>query len=260
MNPNVTYTYGTLSTKNIVSDPEYQRPVDPKRVKMIAEHFNPLKVNPLKVSHRSGKYYVFDGQHTMRVLILRNGGDDVMADCIIYEGMTQQDEAEMFARQSEFIKRPEKSAEMKALYAAGDVEIIELKKAIESVGFTFDFSTSKMTNRIICCGQVLKIFRKTKQSDFIHILELIRNSWHGLPDSLRKEIVGGVWIFYSQYKEDIDTNTAAAKFSRLNPVEILRDGGGFKNLPGDTKYAYVLAQKYNSNQRKNKLDLKKLMQ
>lgn len=36
MNANVSFAYGTLNTKNIVSDPVYQRQVDPKRVKDIA--------------------------------------------------------------------------------------------------------------------------------------------------------------------------------------------------------------------------------
>lgn len=259
MNPNATFTYGTLNTKNIVSDPAYQRPVNPSRVRAIAEHFDPLKVNPLKVSHRDGKYFVFDGQHTMKVLILRNGGNDVMASCIIYEGLSQTDEADLFARQGEYVKAPSKNEEMKALYAAGDLEIIELKKAIESVGFIFDFSKQQMNGKIVCCSQALKLFRKSKNGDFVKTLELLKNSWQGASESLRKEIFGGVWLFYTTYKSDIDLIQCCSKFSKFNPVEILRNGKEFRTLSGDTKYAYVLARSYNTNQRKNKIDINKLL-
>lgn len=190
----------------------------------------------------------------MKALVLRNGNMNVMADCIIYEGMTQRDEAEMFARQSEFVKKPGKNEEMKALYAAGDVEIIELKKAIESVGFIFDFSTSKMTNRIICCNQMLKIFRKAHTLDFIRFLEVIKNAWHGHSDSLRREIIGGMWIFYSTYKNEIDLSLLESKLSIISPLEIYRDGKLLKRFPGDTKYAYTIGDIYNLRQRR-KLDL-----
>lgn len=254
-----TYDYYAINTSKIFSDPAYQRPIDPKRVRSIAEHFNPMRVNAIKVSHRDGKYWVFDGQHTMKVLILRNGGD-LNVECKVYEGLTQKEEAMLFARQNEFEKRVDKASEMKALYAAGDVEIVELKKAIEEVGFTFDFDNHKATNRIICCEKIYKIFRNCRVSDFAKFLRIIKDAWGGNSDSLRKEIIGGMWCFYNTYKTEIDLGLAAKKFQMVNPIEIIRDAKTLKAIPGDSKYAYVLATHYNKNLRKNKLDLSMLTQ
>ena len=58
MNENATFRYGQLNTKYLKVDTDYQRVPDPKRVKTIAEHFNPLKVNPIKVSHRDNAYWI----------------------------------------------------------------------------------------------------------------------------------------------------------------------------------------------------------
>lgn len=258
MSPNITCTNGYLNTKNIVSDPAYQRSINPGRVKQIAEHFNPLKVEPLKVSYRDGKYYIFDGQHTMRMLILRNGGEDLVVECRIYNGMTQRDEAELFAIQNDFEKAPDKNEKMKALLTAGDIEIVELKKAVEDAGFIFDFSKGQGYNKIICCGQVYKIFKKARAADFAAFLGIIKQSWDGIPDSLRKEIIGGMWIFYSTYKYELNANLAIKKFSKTNPIEIYRDGKVYKNYPGDSKYAYMLTMIYNKGQRTGRLDINKL--
>ncbi len=149
---------------------------------------------------------------------------------------------------------------MKALYTSGDIEMIELRKAVESAGFIFDFSKSKTTNRICCCRQIYKIFSNApRESDFYRFLEIIKSAWHGDPDSLRKEILGGMWIFYITYKGDIDMKYAADKFAHIPPIEIFRDGKLYKDYPGDSKYAYVLAQRYNAKQRKKKIDLNKLI-
>lgn len=254
MNTDATYKYGMLNTKQLKCDPEYQRGLDANRVKQIAEHFNPLKVNPIKVSHRDGAYWIFDGQHTTSALVTRNGNQDLMVECKIYEGLSQQDEAELFARQNEYEKKICGNEQMKALYTSGDIEIIDLKKTIESCGFVFDFSLTKTTNKIACCSQMYKIFTKTREQDFRNFMEIIKRAWHGDPDSLRKEIIGGVWLFYITYKKDISMEKAITKFSKVSPVKIFSDGKLYKDFKGEKKYAYVLASIYNKKESK-KLDL-----
>ena len=53
-----------LNTRFILKD-AYQRPLDEALVRKIVAHWNPDLMNLPKVSHRDGKYYVFDGQHTI---------------------------------------------------------------------------------------------------------------------------------------------------------------------------------------------------
>ena len=54
-----------VKPKEINIDPLYQRNLDEKRVAKMVKQYNPNLVNPPKVSFRDGKYWVFDGQHTI---------------------------------------------------------------------------------------------------------------------------------------------------------------------------------------------------
>ena len=92
--------YSQINSKSIISEPSYQRMVDFSRVKKIVSNFNPNLVNPIKVSFRDGKYYVFDGQHTLKALVAKNNNRDLMVECKVYYGMTLEDEAKLFAEQN----------------------------------------------------------------------------------------------------------------------------------------------------------------
>ena len=238
----------------MVIDPAYQRPLDPTRVKKIASKFNPCLVNEVKVSSRDGKFYIFDGQHTTAVLKLRNGGD-LDITCKVFYGLSQKDEANLFAQQNGDLARAvESNAKMKALYTAGDVDIVDLKELVEGSGFIFDFSKSKTNNRICCCSQMYKIFRKVSGYDFHTILRIIKEAWDGEKESLRKEIIGGVSIIYITHKSSININRLINVLQKESPNAILRAGKEFTTSNSDIKYARAILRIYNKGlTSKNKL-------
>lgn len=259
MNKGVIYKYGKLNTAQLKVDMTYQRELNTEMVKRIAENFNWLKVNVIKVSHRDGAYYIFDGQHTMNALKLYNGGKDLFVDCKVYEGLTREDEAELFARQNEFKKRVETCAEMKALYTSGDAEIIELKKTIEDAGLICSFTKGQGNNKICCYSSALKIFRNTSRMDFYRILTTVKKIWHGSPESLRKEIICGLYELYKTFPGELDNGILMKKLNLIAPTDIIRNGKSMTMIPGDKKYAYVMCNAYNKGQRANRLDINKLV-
>ena len=78
----------------------YQRKLKPQRAKRIAKAFDERIANEPKVSLRNGRYYVFDGQHTIAAREERNGGKPLPILCKVYMGMTESDEAMLFAQQT----------------------------------------------------------------------------------------------------------------------------------------------------------------
>ena len=64
----------------------YQRELNIHRVRKIAAAFDPRLLNPPKVSYRSGRYYVFDGQHNHRGPQAAQWRKDLMVRCIVYTG------------------------------------------------------------------------------------------------------------------------------------------------------------------------------
>ena len=78
----------------------YQRELNPNRVRKIAAEFDEHIANDPKVSFRDGHYYVFDGQHTIAARKLRNGGQDLPIRCKVFYGLSELDEAILFAQQT----------------------------------------------------------------------------------------------------------------------------------------------------------------
>lgn len=243
-----------VNTKRMVVDYSYQRPLDVARVKKMASHYNQCLVNPIKVSFRDGKYYIFDGQHTESMLVLRNGGD-LDVQCNVYYGLTREEEADLFSQQTGALSRKvETNAKMRALYVAGDVDVVELKSAVERAGFIFDFSKSKGNNKIICCSQIYKLFRKMSGSEFSDVLYILKQAWNGDADSMRGEIIGGIAILYISHKLQFNIMHAIDAFSKVSPNAIIAAGKEFKTSDGDVRFARALLRIYNKGKReKNRL-------
>ena len=53
---NTKFEYKQVNSKLILSDHDYQRTIDPRRVKRIVSAFDEKLVNPIKVSFRGNKY------------------------------------------------------------------------------------------------------------------------------------------------------------------------------------------------------------
>ena len=71
--PNVIFEQ--IPIKNLVSSQDYQRNLSMKHVKKAVENFDLYQINPVKVSHRNGINYVFNGQHTIEIVATGSGHD-----------------------------------------------------------------------------------------------------------------------------------------------------------------------------------------
>lgn len=244
----------SINSRLIISDSEYQRTLDYNRVKRIVSNFNPSLVNPVKVSSRDGRFYVFDGQHTLAALKLRNNNHDLMVECKVYNGMTQQDEARLFSEQNGIYRPVETNAKMKALFTAGDVEIIELHALVMSLGIRMDFTKGNANNKIVAVKSAYDIFKKSTPSEFIQILTIIKESWGGEAESYRAEILHGVSILYLSCKNEFDVNRAIKQFSKVSPLSIIREGKAYSD-GGNKRFARQLLNVYNKKLSTGKLNI-----
>ena len=98
-----TYKVMDLNTAQLEIPREtYQRELSPDRVRRIVKAFDERIANEPKVSYRGGHYYVFDGQHTIAARVERNGGKPLAILCKVYLGLSESDEATLFAEQNGF--------------------------------------------------------------------------------------------------------------------------------------------------------------
>ena len=98
----------------------YQRELVLEEVIDISNHFNECIANEPKVSFRDGRYFVFDGQHTVAARVHRNGGTPLPILCKVYFGLTEEDEARLFAAQTGFSTDLGAGAKIRALAFAKD--------------------------------------------------------------------------------------------------------------------------------------------
>ena len=249
---NTNFKYMQVFSGDILSDPSYQRNVDYSRVRKIVDNFNPQLVNPVKVSSRDGKYYVFDGQHTLKALIMRNGNKNLNVDCKVFSGLTLEEEAKLFSEQNGLARAVDIGAKMKAMYVAGDDNVVELKEGIEKLGIVFDFSKTGANYKIVCFRTVYDIYRRSSIEELQEVLKIILESWSGDTDSLRKEIIWGVFLFHNTYKGKYKRALLVKKLSKTSTISIVRNASSV-TTGGNYRYARQILNAYNVNSSKNRL-------
>lgn len=246
--------YLKIWAKYLISDPAYQRTVDMNRVKRIVSEFNPNLVNPIKVSRRGGQYYVFDGQHTLSALKMVYGAKgNFKVNCLVYEGLTQKEEAELFAEQTGISRKVKANAKFKALCVAGNEEIIRWKNVTEHMGVKMDFSEGKARYKIVACTKAYRIWNNTTEREYREILEIIIKAWNGEAESFNTEILGGVYEFYKQYKGQFKKEILSKQLSKVSPMYIIREGK-LSSIGADKRFAKQIAYAYNKNLRSNRIN------
>ena len=273
----------------------YQRELNAKRVRKIAAKFDPRLVNPPKVSYRNGRYYVFDGQHTIAVLKLLNGGRDLMIRCIVYTGMTESEEALLFAQQAGEAAKLTPGDKMRAMIYGGDPECMAFLKATESVGLRLDYTQRRGKLRIGCIGTAFEEFKRVGADLYKEALSLIvaawqlsrphpvdetgRRSWRrapvfarelrrppqksakrkrdGDPESLRAETIQSVIRFIELYRDEYDPRRLVTRLHKTDPLTIYREGRAMGvNMAGYKKYLYQVFCIYNGSSKKKVLPMK----
>ena len=99
---------------------EYQRKLNIPNVEKMSAEFTELIANPPKVSYRDGHYYVFDGQHTIVTRRAMNGGADLPIICKVYTGLTEEEEAILFSKQTGVSTPLTAGAELRAALVGKD--------------------------------------------------------------------------------------------------------------------------------------------
>ena len=142
-----TYREMVLSSSQVeVPRQTYQRNFNAKRAQKIAEEFDERIANEPKVSYRDGRYFVFDGQHTIAARKLLNNGEDVSIKCRVYFGMTEQDEALLFAQQFGVSAPLSAGARLRAQIFGGDPIAIAFMEANKDIGIQLDYDQERGLN------------------------------------------------------------------------------------------------------------------
>lgn len=237
---------GVLNTRFILKD-AYQRSLDEALVRKIVAHWNPNLMNLPKVSHRDGKYYVFDGQHTIEALKLKNNGKDLDIVCRIYSGMTYEDEARLFAAQNGISKNVTTMQKLRALYEAKDPDVVRVTDIVIEYGYADPIknNSSNCPNGFRTLPSALRIYEKCGEGRLRQVLKVITGAWGNDKDGCRSGILNGINIVLSLYMGEFKEADLINSLKRVSPVKLFADAKADTAHSGANRFAYQIVRLYN---------------
>lgn len=249
--PNLTIR--PIEASKLISNQAYQRAVNQRNCAYIKQGYIKELVNPVKVSLRNGKYYVFDGQHTLTVLT-EMFGENCIIPCLVYTGLTYEREAELFAKQDEFKKKLSSREKIKAKYEAKDADATTFMKAVESCGYKCTFTSGHYVGTLASITYLFETVYKRKGVDHLkRLLTIIKSAWPDDKNATNESIVKGVDMFITLYDGEFTAAELVAKLQKVAPIVLIRNGKADMTHSGATRYAVQVFDYYNKGRKTGKL-------
>ena len=235
----------TLSTARLTSGLPYQRPVEQKNVDKLIRNWNSRELYPVIVSFRDGKFNVVDGQNRIAAMRQMAGGGDVIVPCMIYTGMTYEEEADMYAKLDTDKAPLTPRQHTKALVESGaDARIMEIKCLVEDVGFVWALTEpTGEPFEIAPIRALINAHQLLGGEAFTRMLSLLAGAWQGTPNSLRASMLSGMALFVKTYEAELSDRAFSRRLSIVSPDEIIRLG----RIEADVglRFARIILDKYN---------------
>ncbi|MFI1989075.1 DUF6551 family protein [Actinoplanes sp. NPDC020271] len=140
----------------------------------LARIWNPDLLLPAIVSLRAdGCYYLIDGQHSCHVARLRHG-DSFLRDCVVYEGLTLQQEAQLFLAANRDRKSVRPYDTYRVELTAGDPTAVQVAEEVTACGL--EIAGSPSTNRVAAV-QKLKTIADKRRGLVTLTLQVAERAW-----------------------------------------------------------------------------------
>ena len=241
-----------IPIKNLVSNQDYQRSLSFSHIEKAAEHFDLYQINPVKVSRRDGINYVFNGQHTIEIVALVSGSRETPVWCMIYDDLSYEHEADIFANQQQYVKRLSPYEVFAANIEAGNNSQLIIKDLVESHGLVIGH---KKTHGVLNAVSTLEaIYDKYGYHVLNRALNLCIATWEGDPSSLSGNMLSAISKLIVTYNNMLDDDTFKEKLGAVSPKVIIRTAK--ERRPGSMGFAEAMVLIYNG---KNKCNSSRLM-
>ena len=227
----------------------YQRPLKESKVNSIVKNFDRRLINQPKVSFRDGQYWVFDGQHTIAALKKIHGNTDFKILCLVFHGLTQKEEAELFALQNGEASPVTRAEKLKAMEIAQNPAVIDFISANRECGFG--------TNLAAICT-AYDCYWELKGDAYRHMMRLLQATWNGEKWSVSRNMLRGMSLFMKTYGGEISDKIFMERLHNVPEGKFTRTARNKEDGPVAVQYAFALVDFYNYKAR-NRLDKGKLV-
>lgn len=201
---------------------KYQRPPSLSRIKKYAKDFDPIKAGTILVSKRkNGNYYIIDGQHrylAMKMLGLKR------VVCLIHEGMTYEQEAEMFYHVND-IKVVSPLEKLNSRIEMGDGPSINLIAICHKHGFELDVMNPRKEFRSVKTLQDIYGYDNGVTLD--RIFKIINTAYPVEKGRTLNKVLRGVFLFLRKHGDVIDEKNLIERLSKAGIVQLFAKGNGW---------------------------------
>lgn len=243
--PNVHFEQ--IPIRNLVSNQEYQRNLSGAHIAKAAASFNLYQINPVKVSRRDGINYVFNGQHTIEIVALVSGSRETPVWCMIYDDLSYEHEADIFANQMKFVRPLQPYEVFMANIEAGNDDQLIIRDLVESYGLAIG---PRKGYSVICAVSTLElIFNKYGYHGLSRVLRLIIGAWEGDINSFSANILNAVMRLIAVYGDNLNDEIFKEKLGSISIKQLIRTAK--ERRPGSMGVAEAMVVEYNGRKKSN---------
>lgn len=210
-----------IPIKNLVSNQEYQRNLSKIHIRKMVADFDVYQVNFVKVSRRDELNFIMNGQHTVETVAEASGSRETPVWCMVFHGLTYEDEARIFANQQQYVKGLSAYEIFSAKIEAGNDDQLLIRDLVSSYGLTLAQS-SKCYCVVCAIASLEQIYMKLGFHALDRTLRLIVGAWEGDPLSLSSNMLKGVAKLVTVFGDYMKDDVFCDRLGKVSAREIAR--------------------------------------
>lgn len=178
--------------------PMAQRKQRQYRVDNLAANLDLSKLGTPVVNFRGGHWWIIDGAHRVEALRINDFGDQAI-ECRAYEGLTLEEEAEMFLGLNDFLNVNAMDKFQVGIVAGRD-DNITIDEIVRELGL--NVSAGGAHGSIGSVLTLKRVYKKAGADGLRKTLTIVRDAYGD--SGYRAQVIDGIGLFVIRYDEQID--------------------------------------------------------
>lgn len=255
-----------VNIADLCIDPEAQRKLSPAWVKDHVEIFDVDQLGYVVVNRRAEgdekKLYVVDGQHRVELLRAVGWGDQKI-HAEVFEGLTQEEEAELFIARND--RRAVRTIDkFRVSITAGNKESVDIKRIVSEHGLVI--SDQNRPGHILAVNSLEKVYRgagiaspKEGPTALSKALYTVIHAWGNTQASVHGQIILGIGMVFLRYNGRVDESELIKKLAPLpgGAPGLYGKGRAMQEVRGRPVHhciASIVVDTYNKGRRQSHLE------